>query len=498
MIELADVLASPALAAADPVLRTAIAGTAERPVRWVHSSEVLEIAPLLKGGELLLSGGQALLELPAGEQVRYMRSLGARGVAALAIQTAGRTEPLSPEIIAAAESCQVPLIELRRVVPFVDVAEDVNRRIVDERARAHLLVDEISRRIAREITDRGPHLPTILELVATALNAEATLTSPDGVNLGRAGTAADQAAEAVVSGIVVGGQLAAEFTLRSTARAPVELEVAANNLSGILSLAMAQTFHPSPARVADARLLQAVIEGAVPAGIGSLWVRAGLPAGRQAGVAVFRGLGRSNDYSGVERALRGTETAVKAQLWDGDLVVLYVLPAAGARGARLAFVEQARGAVLGTGITAVVGPHVHDGHQAHASYVEALEVLRIGAPSSGHVLDAMEFLGRRVLDAVAGAGFLEGYIQATLGEVLQWDRAHGTSLALTLLRWLELGCNTTATALALHIERQTMHKRLNKIQELLGEDPRESGNLFALHLGVMAALSTTAQRRGRR
>ena len=89
MITLADVLESQPLAAADPLVRSSVPGTLERAVRWVHSSEVLEIAPLLRGGELLLSGGEALLALPAKEQEDYIRSLAGRKIAALALQTAG-------------------------------------------------------------------------------------------------------------------------------------------------------------------------------------------------------------------------------------------------------------------------------------------------------------------------------------------------------------------------------------------------------------------------
>ena len=32
-----------------------------------------------------------------------------------------------------------------------------------------------------------------------------------------------------------------------------------------------------------------------------------------------------------------------------------------------------------------------------------------------------------------------------------------------------------------------MHKRLNKIQDLLGGDPRTSGRLFAIHIAAAAA-----------
>jgi purine catabolism regulator len=37
-----------------------------RPVRWVHTSEIYEISPLLKGGEVLLTTGLGLVGLGAG------------------------------------------------------------------------------------------------------------------------------------------------------------------------------------------------------------------------------------------------------------------------------------------------------------------------------------------------------------------------------------------------------------------------------------------------
>jgi purine catabolism regulator len=107
----------------------------------------------------------------------------------------------------------------------------------------------------------------------------------------------------------------------------------------------------------------------------------------------------------------------------------------------------------------------------------------------------MEFLDRRLLGAVPNPAFLGPYVHAMMGEILDWDKKHGTALLATLLCWLDLGCNTTGSAVALNIERQTMHKRLNKIQELLGGDPRTSGRLFAIHIAAAIAAAPTAGRK---
>jgi purine catabolism regulator len=204
-------------------------------------------------------------------------------------------------------------------------------------------------------------------------------------------------------------------------------------------------------------------------------------------MAVFRTAGKAANFSAVERALHVGGVNVKSHTWDGERAVLLALPRKDTRTAREALLRAARDAVGGSDTGAVFGPNVADGLRAHHSYLEAQEIMRRGTPAAGEVLDAMDFLGRRILDAVPDPGFLDSYVESALGEMLDWDRKHGTALLATLLCWLDSGCNTTASAAALNVERQTMHKRLNNIQALLGGDPCTSGRLFAVHIAAAAA-----------
>ena len=58
LVPLSDVLALPEVAAASPVV---LVGDPDRTlIRWVHSSEVFEMGPLLRGGEFLLTTGLGL------------------------------------------------------------------------------------------------------------------------------------------------------------------------------------------------------------------------------------------------------------------------------------------------------------------------------------------------------------------------------------------------------------------------------------------------------
>ncbi|WP_338697553.1 PucR family transcriptional regulator ligand-binding domain-containing protein [Streptomyces sp. Q6] len=128
-LTLREILALDVVADASPEL-LAGDGALDRPVRWVHSSEVYEGAGFLDGGELLLTNGFAFLGADEGALRLYVRELAARGVAGLAVEVGRSLERMPREVVAAARELGFPLVALRRVVPFVRIAEAANRAIV--------------------------------------------------------------------------------------------------------------------------------------------------------------------------------------------------------------------------------------------------------------------------------------------------------------------------------------------------------------------------------
>ena len=184
-IRLADVLKHSTLTPADPVIRAAAAIAAQTQLRWIHSSEVLDIAPLLGGGELLLTGGQALVAATDKRRIGYIWELAERGVAALAIETGTALPSIPSSMVGAAEAGGFPLIELRKVVPFVGVMEAINSLLVSESA-AHLQqADRASHAMAVELA-HGGSLDRILAVLADATGAEVVLTSNAGAPLASA------------------------------------------------------------------------------------------------------------------------------------------------------------------------------------------------------------------------------------------------------------------------------------------------------------------------
>ena len=111
---------------------TLVAGAdgADRPVRWVHISELVDPTPWLSGGELLLTTG---LQLERADQQRaYVERLAAHGLAGLGYGTGFGHDSLPPAMVEAAEEQGFALFEVPYDVPFIAVTEKAFAQLVNE------------------------------------------------------------------------------------------------------------------------------------------------------------------------------------------------------------------------------------------------------------------------------------------------------------------------------------------------------------------------------
>ncbi|WP_442930675.1 PucR family transcriptional regulator [Micromonospora sp. NBC_00421] len=137
--------------ALDPVRRGAprlVAGETalDRPVRWVHVTEVPDIATLLGGGELVLTTGIGLPADDAGLRA-FIGDLAEVGVSGLVVELGRRYLTEVPRVMAvAAERRGLPLVELRRATPFVRITEAVHALIVDAQLHELRATEEIHQR----------------------------------------------------------------------------------------------------------------------------------------------------------------------------------------------------------------------------------------------------------------------------------------------------------------------------------------------------------------
>ncbi|TQJ59541.1 purine catabolism regulator [Arthrobacter sp. SLBN-83] len=536
---LGEILAHPALAAADPVVHPLGVVADAQPVRWVHSSEVLDIAPLLRGGELLLCGGITLATASPAKREEYVRELAQRGIAALAIETGGALPEIPADMLHKAEEYGLPVVELRKVVPFVGVMQAINSMLVSESVGHLQQADAATRAMAAELA-HGASLDKILSVLAGITGAAVKLTSPWGVTMGSAapegwssevgadggaGAAQEEATKqeaggddgsgqgghANFSGAAAGRLISVDIPVRGVLMGRLEVlvpptadtalaQVAGERAVDILGLALLQHTPPGLHALAGAELMRAVLNSAPEWRLEQLAPGAGFPTDSPAVVAAIHAAAPQELRGAVENFLSSHRIPCAAYLDDAELVVMIGLPCTEPPGERRQLLESLRGLEGDHDAVIAVGPPVARVAEAAWSLAEArraLEVRQIRRRNASVrrrfaarglvVIDAqdaaVESLALTCLDASAREAFINRQLRA----VLEHDEQRQSQLLETLQVWLDSGCNTAQSARELHLERQSMHHRLQRIFELCGGDPRGTGRLAALHLAARMA-----------
>jgi sugar diacid utilization regulator len=98
----------------------------------------------------------------------------------------------------------------------------------------------------------------------------------------------------------------------------------------------------------------------------------------------------------------------------------------------------------------------------------------------------------QVLATVQNSASMEHYVTEWLGNLLDYDAAHGSQLVVTLTEYLECGGSHSATATVLSVHPSTVKYRLRRIREVSGYDLSLPDTRFNLQLAARAWRITRA------
>ncbi|GAA3743375.1 purine catabolism regulator [Spinactinospora alkalitolerans] len=485
-IHLRDVLLHPCLAPAAPVLLTG-GEHRTRAVRWVHSSEVIDLAHLLRGGELLLTGGLMLAEAAPERQRRYIRDLAARGVAAVAVET-GTVMPRLPDaLVEEAQRRDFPLIQLRRTAPFVEVAETINSLLINESVHRLRLADALSDRLSARLTSGGD-LQTLVETLAEAVNADVGVRDGAGEPLAAATAPGDpsarRSADTVEAPITAYGVVVARLLLTPIADGdPALLDAALDRAPQSFGLALLRTRPVTPGSRATRTLFHALRRSAPPpAPLAPLAAAAGLPTPGLFVAVVARQARGGGRLGPLEHAMRLRGRRVLSHIEDDELLAIAALPPQRPGDARRALVEDLRDSPGAEMRPVGIGPLVRGAERLPYTVLEAHRCLdltdAVGVTDSGTC--ALERLVHR-LDADE---FLRDFVDEQLGGLFDQDPEVSRRLLHTLEVFFDCSANKTETARRLHLHRQTLYQRLDRLTHSLGRDVTDPAALPGLQVAV--------------
>lgn len=475
-----------------------------RQVRWVHSTEVYEVAPLLRGGELLLTTGLGLAG--SGEQDRraYVRAVADAGLAALALELGWTFDTMPPDMLAEARDAGLPLVALHSRVPFAEITEAVNSSIVDRSIVRLRYADEVSRALSGALL-AGADLERLLACLSGLVQAPALLAHPDGRTL--AVVAPDGQGPAAVGGVTADDLLAAgghsapvmvDGTPWATVvvgdPGPALRDLVVSSLERAcpaFALELQRTRSDVAARAGAGRQLVRLLLGGdpPPREVQTLAAACGLPVtdARYVGLVVPPGVPGASALV-LEAAREVSRTRVLAEV-DGVVVAVVAAPSRG-RGRplddRLAGALQAR-LPAGRRAQAAVGSVVGDLAGASTSLRLARGSLDAAAVARepGAVAVAARLTTERLLLGLSAAELMV-LVDEHLGPLVALRSPRREDLLTTLEVYLDSAHSKAVTARRLGLVRQSLYQRLGRIAELLDHDIDDAQVADGLRLALRA------------
>jgi purine catabolism regulator len=460
----------------------------DRPIGWVHPTDLLDPTPFLEGEELLLTNGLTLDEDTAPD---YVRRLVDAGVAGLGFGVGMSHDRIPAALVKTAAEVGLPLIEVPRPTPFIAITKAVSRAIATDEYASLVRTGRGQQELTRSAVGKGGPAAVIRKLAKLTggwvqlLDAAGNLTEVAPAS-GRSFDLRDQVrrlrggTRLASSGLRLGEHEVVVQALDTRARGylavgtetPMDAadQYIVNTAASLLSLALEQNReHGAALRGLRSGLLDLLIDGQVALAVKSistLW--GGVPA-EPWSVLVVSGNGFFDaldaEFEGVGERIFFAES--------GDSVV--VVHTADSHG----WVEE-----LAERVGARVG--VSDSTVDVATgLVQARQALAAAQTERVPVVRFADHAGRGLLTLVApdaAAAFATGL----LAPLRRHDETGRGDLVSSLYCWLEHHGHWDLAATRLGIHRHTLRNRMDKVEALTGRSLASPGVRAELWLALNA------------
>ena len=158
------------------------ADAAERPIRWVHISELEDPTQWLSGGELLLTTGIQLSG--AARQRSFVDLVADHDVAGLGLGTGFEHKRIPKALIERAEKRGMPLFEVPYEMPFIAITERAFALLVNEQYAVLERGTQVHERLEQLVIE-GRGLDAVLGSLASAIGGTAIVQDSSGRELAR-------------------------------------------------------------------------------------------------------------------------------------------------------------------------------------------------------------------------------------------------------------------------------------------------------------------------
>jgi purine catabolism regulator len=457
----------------------------ERPIGWVHPTELTDPQAFLEGGELLLTTGLALDEETSPS---YVRRLVDAGVAGLGFGVGLSHDFVPRSLVSTAAEVGLPVLEVPRETPFIAITRAVSRAVAADEYATTVRIGRAQQELTRTAVGKGGPAGVLRKLAKLVdgwvlLFDRTTVTEAAPASARAYGASLREELERLRTGtrvVALDGQEVVLQTLDTSARRVLavgaSLDTAGrhivNTAVSVLSLALEQDRAQAAARQElRSGLLELLAGGQDELALRVLATTGGEPPESPWSVLVF--LGSPAARRKLLGALEG-EAVFAAR--SGSAVVAF------GSGPVVDTVAEAALRIGGLhgGVAGPVSP------ADFAAGLEQAELAAQAAEAEDKILvSSAEHTGRGLLsliDPVVAQAFAHGL----LTPLREHDSTGRGDLETSLRCWLEHHGHWDVAAARLGVHRHTLRNRIRKAEELLGRDLDSPGVRAELWVALQA------------
>ncbi|MCR6486615.1 PucR family transcriptional regulator [Amycolatopsis sp. OK19-0408] len=454
----------------------------DRPIGWVHPTELTDPQAFLEGGELLLTTGLALDEETAPA---YVRRLVEAGVAGLGFGVGLSHDAVPRALVATAAEVGLPVLEVPKKTPFIAITRAVSRAVAADEYATTVRIGKAQQELTRTAVGKGGPAGVLRKLAKLVDGWVLLLERTTVIEAAPAGARAYAPAlreelERLRAGtrvFALDGDEVVLQTLDTSARRVLavgaSLDTAGrhivNTAVSVLSLALEQDRAQAAAREAlRTGLLELLVGGQAELALRVLAEAGGAPPRAPWSVLVFAG------PPAARRKLLGaleSEPVFAARRGSSVVAVGPVDPAAEAA----ARIGGLHGGVAGPVSTTDFA----------AGLAQAELAAEAALTEDKALVSAAEHTARGLLSLIEPA-VAQAFARGVLTPLREHDENGRGDLETSLRCWLEHHGHWDVAATRLGVHRHTLRNRIRKAAELLGRDLDSPGVRAELWVALQA------------
>ncbi|WP_103354856.1 PucR family transcriptional regulator [Amycolatopsis sp. CA-128772] len=442
----------------------------DRPVGWVHPTELTDPQAFLEGGELLLTTGLALDEETSPA---YVRRLVDAGVAGLGFGVGLSHEAVPRSLVTTASEVGLPVLEVPRETPFIAITRAVSRAVAADEYATTVRIGRAQQELTRTAAGKGGPAGVLRKLAKLVdgwvlLFDRTTVTESAPPSARAYGASLREKLERLRTGtraFSLDGQEVVLQTLDTSARRVLAVGTAepldtagrhiVNTAVSVLSLALEQDRAQAAAREAlRTGLVDLLVGGQAELALRVLAATGAEPPEPPWSVLVFLG------PPAARRKLLG---AVEGELFAARAGASVVAFGPASVAEPVAEAALRIGGLHG-GVAGPVAP------RDFAAGLQQAELAARAAEAEDKILvSAAEHTGRGLL-ALIDPAVARIHGDHLLGPLRRHDETGRGDLVESLRCWLEHHGHWDTAAARLGVHRHTLRNRITKAQDLLGRD----------------------------